>query len=151
MGYARPDLVLPSAQDASLARAARLTLEASPTGGEALHIEVKDANGARTALDLPSLVARLLMEIPKETAAGNAVTLVPVGADISMAQAASLLNVSSAFVADLVNKGDLPARDDDFGRRLPLPAVLAWKAEDFARRESALDELVALDQENGLI
>ena len=36
-------------------------------------------------------------------------------------------------------------------RRLPLRDVLAYKADQFAKREKALDEIVAIDQELGLL
>jgi hypothetical protein len=57
------DPVIPSAEDAKLAEPARAALAA----------------GRRLATDeLPSNVARLLMTLLKQTAGGNAVTLIPV-------------------------------------------------------------------------
>jgi excisionase family DNA binding protein len=95
-------------------------------------------------------VTRLLMDVLKETAAGHAVTLVPVGAEVTTQQAAALLNVSRPYLVGLIDKGELPARMVGNQRRLPLKDVLAYKADNFAKRSKALDQLVAHDQELGL-
>ncbi len=130
------DPVIPSAQEAKLAETARAALAA----------------GQRfTTDDLPPTVASLLMDILKQTAAGNAVTLVPVEAEITTQQAAVLLNVSRPFVVGLVENGTLPARMIGKHRRLSLRDVLAYKADSFAKGQNALDEIVAFDQEFGLL
>lgn len=130
------DPVIPSAQDVKLAELARAALAA----------------GQRFTTDeLPSNVARLLMDILKQTAAGNAVTLVPVEAEVTTQQAADLLNVSRPFVVRLIENGTLPARMIGKHRRLLLTDVLAYKADQFTKREQALDEILAMDQEYGLL
>jgi excisionase family DNA binding protein len=91
------------------------------------------------------------MDLLKETAAGNAVTLVPVEPEITTQQAADLLNVSRPFLVGLIDNGILRARMVGKHRRLPLGDVLAYKADQFAKREQALDEIVAFDQELGLL
>jgi excisionase family DNA binding protein len=130
------DPVVPSAQEAALAETARAALAA----GEKF---TKD--------DLPPIVTRLLMDILEETAAGHAVALVPVEAEITTQQAADLLNVSRPFLVGLIDNGTLPARMVGKHRRLLLQEVLAYKAEWVAKRERALDEMVAIDQGLGLI
>jgi len=130
------DPVIPSAQEAKLAETARAALAA----------------GQRfTTDDLPPSVARLLMDILKQTAAGNAVALVPVETEVTTQQAADLLNVSRPFVVGLVENGTLPAHMVGKHRRLSLRDVLAYKADYIAKGEQALDEIVAFDQEYGLL
>ncbi len=139
------DPVVPSEQDAVLAETARQTLEQIDAAGEHLQLS---AGGHE--LDLPPVVTRLLLDILRETAAGHAVTLVPVHAEITTQQAADLLNVSRPFLVGMIDKGVLPARMVGNQRRLPLKDVLAYKAEHFAKRSTVLDQLVAYDQELGL-
>ena len=130
------DPVIPSAQDAKLAESARAALAA----------------GQRFTTDeLPANVARLLMDMLEQTAAGNAVTLIPVENEVTTQQAADLLNVSRPFVVRLVENGTLPARMIGKHRRLSLRDVLAYKADSIAKGEQALDEIVAMDQEYGLL
>ena len=130
------DPVIPTAQEARLAETARAALAA----------------GQRfTTDDLPPNVARLLMDILKQTAAGNAVTLLPVEAEVTTQQAADLLNVSRPYLVGMIDKGLLPSRMVGNQRRLPLTDVLAYKAENRAKRRETLREMAALDQELGLI
>jgi excisionase family DNA binding protein len=130
------DPVIPSAQEAMLAETAHAALAA----GQKF-----------TTDELPPIVTRLLMDILKETAAGHAVTLVPVEAEITTQQAADLLNVSRPFLVSLIENGTLPARTVGTHRRLLLSDVLTHKADLFVKRSKALAEMVAIDQELGLI
>ena len=150
MRQARIDPVIPSNQDALLARTAQLALERAQALDKASHVQINAVGHEPTTLDLPPVVTRLLMDILRETAAGNAVTLVPVHAEVTTQQAADLLNVSRPFLIGLIENGTLPARLVGKHRRLPLAAVLANKADHFAKRSKALDELAAHDHELGL-
>ena len=134
-----------------MARTAQLSLERSEALGQALHVQIHAAGHELTTLDLPPVVTRLLMDILKETAAGKAVSLVTVDPEITTQQAADLLNVSRPYLVGLIDKGLLPARRVGNQRRLPLRDVLAYKAENRAKRHKILDEMAALDQELGLI
>ncbi|MGO9768039.1 MAG: helix-turn-helix domain-containing protein [Roseiarcus sp.] len=135
MPQAHIDPIIPSDQDAALAGRARHAIAA----GENL-----------TVGELPPIIALLLMDALKETEAGHALTLVPVEAEITTVQAASILNVSRPFLIGMIDKGILPARMVGNQRRLPLKDVLAYKADNRAKRRAVLSELVALDQELGL-
>jgi excisionase family DNA binding protein len=60
------------------------------------------------------------------------------------------LNVSRPYLVRMIEKGTLPARLVGNQRRLPLKDVLAYKADNRAKRLKTLEELAALDQELGL-
>ncbi len=143
-------MALPSPQDASLAKAARNALEAGKTPDDALHVQIAAPGQMATTLDLPPLVTRLLMNILDETAAGNAVSLATAEAEITTQDAATLLNVSRPYLVGMIDKGILPARMVGNQRRLPLQDVLAYKADNRARRRAALADLAAHDQDLGL-
>jgi excisionase family DNA binding protein len=144
------DPIIPSDQDAMLAKAAQLALEGSEALGTALHVQISAAGQEVTTLDLPPVVARLLMDILKETAAGHAVSLVPVESEITTQQAAAILNVSRPYLVGMIDKGQLAARMVGNQRRLPLRDVLAYKADNRAKRRAVLAELAAHDQKLGL-
>lgn len=144
------DPILPTEQDTRLAETARRTLEQSDAAGKSLHLQLNAAGHDLIPLDLPPVVTGLLLEILKETAAGHAVTLVPVEAEITTQQAADLLNVSRPFLVGLIDKGVLPMRMVGNQRRLPLRAVLTYKADHYAKRIKVLDRLVDHDQQFGL-
>jgi excisionase family DNA binding protein len=140
----------PSDQDAVRARETSRALEQHDADHEVLRVQIAAAGHEVTTLDLPPVVARLLVNILKETAAGHAVTLVPFEAEITTQQAAELLNVSRPYVVAMIDKGTLPARMVGNQRRLPLKDVLAYRADNRARRRQTLRDLAALDQELGL-
>ena len=77
-------------------------------------------------------------------------TLVPYEAEITTQRAAELLNVSRPYVVGMIDRGELPVRMVGNQRRLPLKDVLAYKAENRAKRLETLQELVAQDQNLGL-
>jgi excisionase family DNA binding protein len=143
--------VIPSDKDAMLAKAAQLALEQSEALDQALHVQINAAGHELTTLDLPPVVTRLLLDILRETAAGKAVSLVTVDAEVTTQQAADLLNVSRPYLVGMIDKGVLPSRMVGNQRRLPLRDVLAYKADNRAKRHKILDEMAALDQELGLI
>jgi excisionase family DNA binding protein len=151
MPQTRIDPIVPSARDARLAKTARRALERSEPFDKTLRVQIEAAGQEATTLDLPPVVARLLMDVLKETAAGKAVSLVAVEADVTTQQAAAILNVSRPFVVGLIDKGLLAVRMVGNHRRLPLRDVLAYKADNRARRHETLDEMTDLDQKLGLL
>jgi excisionase family DNA binding protein len=145
----RTEPTVPSDQDTASARDLRRALAKHRAGRKTVRVQIAAGQKAET-LDLPPVVTRLLMDILDETAAGRAVTLVPLEPEITTQQAADLLNVSRPYVVGLIEKGTLPARMVGNHRRLPLQDVLAYKADSRAKRRQTLRELAGLDQELGL-
>lgn len=151
MRQAHIDPVIPSEKDALLAKAAHSALERSEALDKTLHVQINAAGKELTTLDLPPVVTSLLLDVLKETAAGKAVSLVSVDADVTTQQAAGILNVSRPYVVGLIEKGSLPVRMVGNQRRLPLRDVLAYKADNRAKRRETLRGMAALDQELGLL
>lgn len=145
------DPVIPSDQDASLAKAARRALAGRDASNRALHLQIHAAGQEATTIDLPPVVTRLLMDILEETEAGKALSLVSVDAEVTTQQAADILNVSRPYLIGMIDKGILPARLIGNQRRLPLRDVLAHKAENRAKRRETLREMTALDQQLGIL
>jgi len=148
MSQARVDPILPSDEDAMLARTA---LERSEALDQGLQLQIATSGRESVKIDLPAVVVRLLKQILRETADGRAVSLVTIEEEITTQQAADLLNVSRPYLIGLVRKGFLPVRKVGNQRRLPLRDVLAYKAENRAKRHAIVDEMGRLDQELGLI
>jgi excisionase family DNA binding protein len=139
--------ILPTEDDALRAGELRDALEGRGAVDAPVRVQVDDA----TVLSMPPIVSRLLMNLLAETAAGRAVTLVPIEAEVTTQQAAELLNVSRPFVVGMIDKGLLPSRMVGNHRRLPLNEVLAYKTRNRAKRRESLREMAALDQELGIL
>ncbi len=141
---------IPSAAEALLAREVSRALERRNTAEQTLSLLVTAPENKMMTIELPKSAASLLIEILKQMAEGNAVSLLPVEPEITTQQAADLLCVSRPYLVGMIEKGELPARMVGNQRRLPLKDVLAYRLENQAKRKQALDELSAYDQELGL-
>jgi excisionase family DNA binding protein len=92
----------------------------------------------------------LFLEVLGQLANGNAVTILPVHAELTTQQAAELLNVSRPYVVSLLEEQVIPYRKVGSHRRLRAADVLAYKHRDEARRKQVLDELTADAQKHDL-
>ena len=150
MSRATTEPTIPTARDAALARAASRVLDASTSDDRGLTMQIVEAGKECTALELPPAAARLLRTLLQEMAAGRAVTVVPLDAEITTGDAAELLHVSRPFVVGLIDKGELAARMVGAHRRLRLDDVLKYKRDSKVRARVALKEMVEISQELGL-
>jgi excisionase family DNA binding protein len=139
--------ILPSEAEARMA--AELARKIAALGeGATLKVQVEGKKGE--AEPLPPIATRLVLDLLEELARGNAVTVNGIEAEITTQQAADLLNISRPSLIQLLDEGKLPYRRIGTHRRIPLEAVLAYKAQAYAKRKAALDEMSALHQELGL-
>lgn len=99
---------------------------------------------------LPREAFDLLLTILGEMADGNAVTVVPVTAELTTQQAADVLQVSRPFLIQLLDAGKIPFRLVGTHRRVLARDVFRYRDEARAASESAMDELAAISQKHGL-
>lgn len=101
------------------------------------------------ALSIPAPARQLLYEILREMADGNAVTVLPVHAELTTQQAADYLNVSRPYLIKLLDEGQIPSHKVGSHRRIHFEDVRNYKQQDDARRRTILAELTAEAQEMG--
>lgn len=99
---------------------------------------------------LPREAFDMLLKILGEMADGNAVTIVPVTAELTTQQAADVLQVSRPFLIQLLDTGKIPFRLVGTHRRVLARDVFRYRDEARAASESAMDELAAIAQKHGL-
>jgi excisionase family DNA binding protein len=145
-----PGTVAPSAADAELARESSRRL-AKILGAKkpCVRLRVQPEGSAEEAIAIPLPAFRLLADILTEMAQGNAVTLIPVHAELTTQQAADLLHVSRPYLIDLLEKGAIPFRKVGKHRRVLSQDLMAYKRKTDEARQKALEALSALDQEVG--
>jgi excisionase family DNA binding protein len=144
------DAVTPTPDDARIAEKSSRTLT-KLLGGPKKHVRfrIRPDDDPEEVIAIPTSAFRLLAEILAEMAKGNAVTLIPIHAELTTQQAADLLNVSRPYLIDLLEKGQIPHRKVGTHRRVLFQDLMAYKHKTDAARLKALEDLSALDQELG--
>lgn len=144
-------LKIPSEATAHQAEAALRLLEPVARKKSARAIEVRQqGDEGEVSVTVPKEAFALFLEVLGHMANGNAVTIVPVQAEVTTQQAADLLNVSRPFLIGLLSEGNIPFRLVGTHRRIKVADILDYKRADDERRKTALDELTAEAQRLGL-
>lgn len=149
MQRAEPDPIVPSDDDVQLAREATRVLEGHHGSDMTVRLQVTVGGVKVDSVDLPICVVALLASIVYEIGEGKSVKISATGLDVTMLQAADLLNVSQAALVGMIDMGKLPARTVD-DQCIPLKDVISLKRDTQAKWRAALDELPKSDQKLGL-
>lgn len=104
---------------------------------------------AGESVPVPEAVFHLLARVVEVLARGDAITVVPVGQELTTQQAADLLNVSRQYLVRLLDQGRIPYTRTGKHRRLRIDDVLAHKEQRDRERDESLTELARLSQELG--
>src|SRR6266581_616313 len=141
------DPSLPSEAEAILAKETGRGLAARMREDEPLRLRILDDASPEGTFNLPASALRLLVRILEEMARGNAVTLIPVHAELTTQEAADMLNISRPSLIQLLDEGKIDYRKVGTHRRVRFEALMKFKRQADADRKAALAELAAYDQE----
>jgi len=145
-----PGMITPSPADTKLAQeSSRKLAKVLGSKKKKLQLRIQADSGPEEKVAVPLAALRVLANVLTEMAQGNAVTLIPVHAELTTQQAADLLNVSRPYLVELIDKGQIPHRKVGTHRRILFQHLMAYKRKTDAARLKALEELSALDQELG--
>lgn len=135
--------ISPTDRDARMARESSRRL--SPFAAQDLRVRVADAEGPD--VELPAAAVRLLVHLLSQMAEGNAVTLMPIHAELTTQQAAELVGVSRPFLVKELDAGKIPFRKVGTHRRVLFADLMRYKDSMDAARHAALDELTRQAQQ----
>jgi excisionase family DNA binding protein len=145
------DAIQPSEAETLLARESSRALSRLAGRNKAVRVEAREEGQEdRATFILPATAVRLLLDILRQMAAGNAVAVTPVHAELTTQQAADILNVSRPFLVGLLEGGKLPFRKVGTHRRILCSDLMAYKRREDQARRRVLNELVKQAQELGL-
>lgn len=99
---------------------------------------------------LPASIFALVVDLLSKLGNGNAVTIVPVEAELTTQQAADYLNVSRPHLIKLLERGDLPFRMVGTHRKVLARDVINYRTKIDMARQEALPALAASDAELGI-
>jgi excisionase family DNA binding protein len=100
-------------------------------------------------IELPASIFYILERVVEVMAHGDAITVVPVGQELTTQQAANILNVSRQYLVRLLENGEIPFEKTGAHRRLRIKDVLAYRHRRAKERGKALDDLTALSEDSG--
>ena len=140
------DKTTASAADAVAQLSTHLRQHPTPSGRVVLCAD----DAPDTSVNVPATVFKLFIDLLDELAKGNAVTVVPVHAEVTTQQAAELLNVSRPYLIRLLEANQIPYRKVGSHRRTRLVDVLEYQRLDEARRRDAQRELTRQAEQLGL-
>jgi excisionase family DNA binding protein len=147
---ATPAPVLPSETEAALARETSRVLAARMQDVDPMEIRILGYGAPEETLKLPAPAVRLLLRILEEMARGNAITLIPLHAELTTQEAADILNISRPTLIQLLDEKKIKFRRIGTHRRIPFEAVMEYKRKTRAERQVAIDEFVSYNEELGI-
>lgn len=144
-------LKLPTPEVAAEAQAALRLFEPVLKRAGRKHVRVRPEDGpAAQTVIVPRHAFELFLEILGQMANGNAVTIVPVHAELTTQEAAGYLNVSRPYLVKLLESGALPFRKVGTHRRILFEDLMAYRKKDADYRREVMDELAAEAEKHGL-
>jgi excisionase family DNA binding protein len=135
----------PSSEDSSLAKESSRQLSGLDTKNLRVHVHEVEED-----IILPAAAVKLLIELLAQMAEGNAVTLMPIHAELTTQQAADILGVSRPHIVKLLERGKLPFRKVGTHRRILYEDLRRYKKSVDKQRLSVLEELTAQAQDLGM-
>ncbi|PSB00612.1 helix-turn-helix domain-containing protein [Merismopedia glauca] len=150
-----PKTIAPTAADKELAQESSRQLSrflgtysvGSQFSAPDFRLRVQADDEPEEMIVIPVSAFRLLTDILTQMARGNAVTLMPVDAELTTQQAADMLNVSRPFLIKLIDDSKIPYRKVGTHRRIRFDDLMAYKQEIDKQRLHTLEELAREAQE----
>jgi excisionase family DNA binding protein len=139
--------ITPSDDDKRIASETSQFLEPLVAHPHEVRVQLVGEASLNQILSIPAPALRLLNEILKEMAKGNAITLIPIHALLTTQEAADILNVSRPFLIGLLEAGKIPYQRLGSHRRILFKDLMAFKEKTDAAREEALRQLTEEAQE----
>lgn len=137
-------VLVPDETDSELAATASRELARASKASVSVRLE----DG--TDLQLPKAVTPLLIKILTEMAQGNAVTLIPLHAELTTQEAANLLSISRPYLNKLLERGDIAHHKVGSHRRIKFQDLESYRIAREKHRQYSLSELAKQAQEEGM-
>lgn len=139
------DTIVPTPKDIALATESSRVLSAAGLANAKADFKVRLDNGAE--LTLPNAAMRLISHLLTEMSHGNAVTLIPIHANLTTQEAADYLGVSRPHLIGLLNAGRIKFHKVGTHRRVRFGDLQEYRDAQARERDDALDALAEQAQE----
>ena len=136
--------ILPKSHEIELAGKASSEMRTflSGNGKTDVQFSLRKETGKKSAeFLLPPAIVEFLFRTLLHIADGNAVTLVPIHAELTTQEAANLLNVSRPYLIQLLEKGKIKFHTVGRHRRILFADILKYQEESKGKSRKAREEL----------
>ena len=144
------DPVFPKPEETEVIKLLDRLLEKEIENADSEESKVQFVEVGGKAIALPESLYQLLHQAVHLMAAGRAVSLVPIEQNLTVEEAALLLNVSQLFTIELLSEGAINYIMVGSERRISLADLMAYKKQRSVKRREILRELAELSQEEEL-
>lgn len=138
---------IPSNKEAALAEKSGRILSDYIKKTKTPTLQLVDTKKESKKIVVPPQALLLLVGILDEMSQGNAVSLIPIHAELTTQEAADLLNVSRPYLINLLKEGKIPFRKVGTKRRVLAEDVLRYKTTIDKKRLKTLEALTKQAQE----
>lgn len=138
---------LPTPDEVAKAKEAASVLARTANTQKVISLRLNQNGNGDGVIELPPAIGRIVLDLLLFISKGEAVTLVPFGAELTTQQAADLLNVSRPFLIKLIGEEEIPYHKVGTHRRIQAEDLFKYKKRRDAGREKALQRLTELGQE----
>jgi excisionase family DNA binding protein len=132
---------IPTQEEIQLAEESSQKLSSFISSTKDVSIQLVHKGKNIEAILIPPLALQLLALILHQMAQGNAVTIMPIHAELTTQEAADLLNVSRPYLVKLLEEGKIPFYKVGTKRRISARDVLSYKKNIDQKRLDILDKL----------
>lgn len=144
------DPVFPTEEETEVIKLLDRVLENEIDNGDSETLKVKLVQVGSEQIALPESLYQILRQAAHLMAGGRAVSLVPIEQDMTVEEAAILLNVSQPFLIKLLTEGAIKYVKVWSERRIYLADLMAYKKQRTVKRREILRELAEFSQEEEL-
>lgn len=140
---------LPGDQESELAAQSSRILASCSGFGETATLRLIDSDKDIT---VPVRAIHMLSDILNQMAQGNAVSIIPVHAELTTQEAADMLNVSRPyFIKNILDAGKLDYHKNGNRRKILYKDLIKYKERQKERSRQIISELSQMDQDDGLL
>lgn len=139
--------IIPSSKDVAMAKeSSRVLASLLRHNPENLELEIKGITGLNK-IAIPDTASFMLLDILTQMSKGNAVTIVPIHAELTTQQAADILKVSRPFLIKELEEGKISYKMVGSRRKILFEDLMKYKETMYRGRLDSLDQLCAESQD----
>ena len=143
-----PDPIMPSHNEVELARtSSRILAGLSLKKAKTIDVSFETSSHQHGSVTVPFSAFSLLVTILTQMAEGNAITIIPIHAELTTQEAADLLNVSRPYLIRLLEEKKIPFRKVGTRRKILYQDLAHYKNKIDTARRKVLDDLAQEAQE----